>query len=86
MVQPLCEWLHQRLEVLNNERLTTSYKMRGQLDYVDQYGKFVRDITHKVARKKKKKKKTTIINGRHSRYDEFVFGQAFTCNKCGFEL
>ena len=62
MVQPLCEWLHQRLEVLNNERLTTSYKMRGQLDYVDQYGKFVRDITHKVARKKKN---TTIINGRH---------------------
>jgi hypothetical protein len=59
VVPPLCEWLHQRLEVLNNERLTTSYKMRGQLDYmfhVDQYGKFVRDITHKVARKKKKKK------------------------------
>ncbi len=76
MVPPLCEWLHQRLEVLNNERLTTIYKMRGQLDYmfhVDQYGKFVRDITHKVARKKN----TTIINGRHSQR-EFVFGQAFT--------
>ena len=42
MVPPLYEWLHQRLEVLNNERLTTSYKMRGQLDYifhVDQYSK-----------------------------------------------